>query len=215
MTKYFLLLFLFLTLNSSAQKGKFSAGMIVLANGDTLGGFVNWKKNAGSKDSLYFKNLESGEAVAYSWSSVRFIHTDKGAERLVCTVKRTLEYIDPFTFNIMLPDSTVTEAIPLTPVCKGVHVSLYKFSGDSEYFFIYDGDRMVQLVQTYRYLTITEKMHYLNPVPRYFINSVYKTQLLEYYDFDADPKMANLLEISTYDEQSLRKLLVKMDGRIK
>ncbi len=215
MKKYFFPLILLITLNVSAQKGKFSAGLIVLANGDTLGGFVNWKKNAGSKDSLYFKSLESGEAVAYSWSSVRFIHTDKGEERLVATVKRTLDYIDPFTFNIMLPDSTVTEAIPLAPVCKGVHVSLYKFSGESDYFFIYDGNRVVQLVQTYRYLTTSEKMFYLSRVPRYFINSVYKIQLLEYYDFDADPKMANLLELSTYDEQSLRKLLVKMDGRIK
>ncbi|MBI3140017.1 MAG: hypothetical protein HYZ15_15680 [Sphingobacteriales bacterium] len=215
MRKFIFILFALITLTASGQKGKFHAGLIVTLSGDTLGGFVNWKKNAGSMDSLYFKSRESGETVVYSWSSVRFIRTNKGEERLVCTVKRTLDYIDPFTFNIMLPDSTVTEAIPLTPVCKGVHLSLYKFSGGNDYFFIYDGNKVVQLVQTYRYLTTSEKMFYLSRVPRYFINSIYKAQLLDYYDFDADPKMANLLEMSTYDEQSLRKLLVKMDDRIK
>lgn len=206
---------LFVILHAAAQKGRFNKGLIVTSSGDTLTGYISWKKNPGSRDSLHFKNNEQEDDVSFAWSSLTYFSTSGGEERIVSTVKRNLEYIDPYSFNIMLQDSIITEAIPLTVVYKGKHLSLYKYYGPSDYYFISDGVKMVQLVQTYRYLTTNEKYFYQNRVPRYIINYIYRNQLFEFYDFDADRKMNGLLENTEYAEYPLQNLISKIDKRLK
>lgn len=214
MRKFILLLMIMAAIPAAAQKGRFHEGLIVTTSGDTLKGAISIKKNPGSRDSLHFKKNEESDELAFSWSSLKYFKTDDGDECLVCTVKRNLEFIDPYTFNINLQDSVKTEAIPLTTVYKGAHLSLYKFYGPSDYYFICDGKRVVQLVQTYRYLTTNEKYFYQSRVPRYIINYLYRNQLYEFYDFDEDRKMTNLLENTDYAESPLKTLISKLDKRI-
>lgn len=215
MQKFILFLFVTLTLSASGQKGRYHSGLIVTNSGDTLKGSIYWKKNPDAMDSLFFKKDEQSHEVAYAWSSIRYFGTPGEDDHIAATVKRNLEYIDPYTFNINLQDSIVTEAIPLTAVYSGTHLSLYKYYGPSDYFFISDGLNVVQLIQTYRYLTNFEQRFYVDRVPRFFINYIYKNQLLEFYDFDADRKMSNLLEATDYKEYQLKILVSKMDKKLK
>ncbi len=215
MRTFIFLLLLGITHSATGQHGRFHSGLIVTNTGDTLNGAISWKKNPESKDSLYLKKSEQSHVQAYAWSSLRYFGTPGEDDHITATVKRNLEYIDPYTFNIMLKDSIRTEVIPLTAVYSGKHLSLYKYYGPSDYFFISNGTKVIQLVQTYRYLTTVEQRFYIQRVPRFFINYIYRNQLLEFYDFDADQKMFNLLEATDYKEYQLKTLVVKMDKKIK
>jgi hypothetical protein len=202
------------SISASAQKSKFKTGILVTNAGDTLKGFIYVKKNPGSRDSLHYRKTQQSDEVSFAWSSLKYFGTPEEEDFLVCTVKRNLEYIDPYTYNIMLQDSIISEAIPLTPVYKGKHLSLYKYYGPSDYFFISDGAKVVQLVQTYRYLTNNEKLYNPGLLPRYFINYIFRNQLFEFFDFDADRKMFNLLEKTDYLEYPLKSLVSKMDKKL-
>jgi hypothetical protein len=148
MSKFILPFVFFAAITASAQKGRFHTGLLVTSTGDTLKGFIYVKKNPGSRDSLHYRKTEQSEEVSYAWSSLKYFGFPGEDGNLVCTVQRNLEYIDPYSFNINLKDSVISEAIPLSPVFKGLHLSLYKYYGPSDYFFISDGVKVVQLVQT-------------------------------------------------------------------
>lgn len=215
MQKFILFFFVLMTFAASAQKGKSHTGVIITATGDTLKGSYHCKKNPGPKDSLYIQLVGKEEDIAYAWSGLKYFGIPGDDDHIVCPVKRNLEYIDPYSFNIMLKDSVITQTIPLTAVYTGSHFSLYKFYGPSDYFFISDGENVIQLVQTYRYLTNHEQMFYGSRVPRYFINYTYRSQLLAFFDFDADQKMYNLLENTEYKEYQLKTLISKMDKKFR
>ncbi len=214
MKKFILILLVMAVIPAVAQKGRFHTGLIVTTSGDTLKGSISWKKNPGRLDSLQYKKDNQSDIVSYAWSSLTFFATSGGEEHIVRTVKRNLEYIDPYTFNINLADSVITEAIPLTTVFKGKKLVLYKYYGPADYFFISDGTKVVQLVQTYRYLTTNEKYFNQNRVPRYIANHIFRNQLFEYFDFDADRKMSALLENTDYAELPLKTLISRMDKKL-
>lgn len=215
MNKFILLLLLCAGFTASAQKGKIHSGLLVTINGDTLKGLIQYKKNPGINDSLYFRESSKGEMTSYAWSALKYFGTPGEDDHIVCTVYRTLEYIDPLTYNIMLKDSVITEAIPLTAVYSGKHLSLYKFSWPSDYYFLSNGEKTIQLVQTYRYLTLNEQRFYIDRVPRYFINCIFRNQLAEFYDFEHDSKLDNLRGITDYKEDQLKTLISKMDKKTK
>lgn len=214
MRKFIILLLVSAVFSASAQQSKFKTGIVVTNTGDTLKGFFYVKKDPGSRDSLRYRKTLQSDVVSFAWSSLKYFGTPGEDDYLVCTVKRNLEYIDPYAYNIMLQDSIITEAIPLTPVFKGKHLSLYKYYGPSDYFFISDGVKVVQLVQTYRYLTTHEKYFSPGLLPRYFINYIFRNQLFEFFDFDSDRKMFNQLEKTDYLEYPLKSLISKMDKKL-
>lgn len=203
------------SLTAVSQHGRFHSGLLVTAQGDTLNGFIHYKKNAGQLDSIFFRETLQSEITAFAWHALKYYGTPGKDDHVVCTVKRTLEYIDQFTYNIMLPDSVRVETIPLTAVYSGKKFSLYKYSGPVDYYFLGDGVKVIQLVQTYRYLTNVDKLFYAGKVPRYFIHCKYRGQLYEFYDFNADEKLKNLLEITDYKEDQLKTLISKMDKKSK
>ncbi len=200
----------------NAQKPRFFEGFIVTKANDTLNGLVYWKKNSSSQDTLFYKNMESNESKKYSWDELMYAYNKSSGQGIrICSVKISLEYIDPYNFTIKLPDSTVTETIPLSPLYIGNKLSLYQFYEKSQYFFIYDGARMQQLVQKYRYLTESEKKFDYLRAPKYYFLSEYKGLLSGYYNFAGDKKMRYMLDNSLYEEGSLYTLISKLDKKLK
>ena len=206
---------LFFSLSAGAQKVKFYEGFVITASGDTLRGFVHWKKNSTRNDNLLFKRTENEEAKQLSWNELKYAYSSHDKQALLIkTVTRSLEYIDPSDFLIKMADSVAVETIPLTPLYVGSKLSLYQYFDKGTYFFIYDGERTLQLVQKYRYLTNNEKLFYFQRAPRYYTFNEYHNLLLTYYDFDSDKKMRYILNDSQYEERSLYTLISRMDKKL-
>lgn len=216
--RYLVVLYLFTSLDTvslSAQTHRFSPGFMIKQNGDTLNGLFYWRKYAESYDSLYYKPSADSPEQAMAWPAVQYAARTGKDEVYIQTMKRILDYLDPNTFNIRMKDSSRVETIPLTPIFKGKVLTLYLFRGDADFYFISDSSgKAVQLIQTYRYLTPREQMFYLTQVPKYMINYEYRNQLMMYYNFDSDRKMADLLERTLYQEVSLKTLVKKMDSKL-
>ncbi|MGQ0739765.1 MAG: hypothetical protein ACT4OJ_11940 [Bacteroidota bacterium] len=216
MKRHISTLFMVISFSAGAQKIKLNDGFLITKAGDTLKGLVYWKKNSRSSDSLLYKKTEGDAVKHYAWGELKYAWNENAKQAItICSVKRSLEYIDQSNFNIQLPDSTVTEAIPLTPLYTGNRLSLYRFYDKSNYFFIYDGKEMLQLVQKYRYLTEFEKRFDFQRAPKYYVLNEYRGLLSVYYDFREDKKLKYLLENSLYEEKSLYTLISKLDKKLK
>jgi len=216
MKRYIPILFMVISFSAGAQKIKLNDGFLVTKAGDTLKGLLYWKKNSRSSDSLLYKKTDDDTVKHYAWSELKYAWNENTKQAItICSVKRSLEYIDQSNFNIQLPDSTVTETIPLTPLYTGKRLSLYKFNDKSIYFFIYDGTEMLQLVQKFRYLTEFEKKFDFQRAPKYYVMNEYRVQLSVYYDFKEDKKLKYMLDNSLYEEKSLFSLISKLDKKMK
>ncbi|HUR64789.1 MAG TPA: hypothetical protein VMZ03_00435 [Chitinophagaceae bacterium] len=216
MKKAVFILALFSSFSALAQKVKFADGFIITKTNDTLRGLVYWKKNSTQYDNLLYKRTETDEPRQFSWEELKYAY-NKHAEKavLVKRVRRSLEYVDPADFIIKLVDSSAVQTIPLTAVYIGHRLSLYEFFDKVPFFFIYDGEKMLQLIQKYRYLTDNEKKFFFQKAPRYYTFNEYRGLLRNYYDFTADKKMKYLLDELQYDEVSLHTFISKMDKKLK
>jgi hypothetical protein len=215
MKKVILLQVMFISLSVGAQKMKFYDGFIVTKTSDTLKGLVHWKKYSHPTDNVSYKKTENEKPQQFSLEELDYVYnSDDKQGILIKTVRRSLEYIDPSDFNIKWVDSTDTETIPLTPLYIGRKISLYEFYDKVSYFFIYDGEKMTQLIQRYRYLTDIEKRFYFQRAPKYFTFNDYRALLSSYYNFNQDKKMKYLLDNSIYEERSLFTLISKMDKKL-
>ena len=218
--KQFLLSSFFMLITSMiswSQKGKVEKGYLVTRKGDTLRGFVSWKKNSDVNDKVWFSTAEEAEPIEYNWDQVEIAVKETNDDLIrVSTTKRDLEYLDKADYYIRLKDSVVTETIPLSRVYAGKLYSLYHYYDVADRYFIYDGKEMVQLLLKYRYLTPAEqKMYTDSKVPRYYVLKIYQSQLGVYYDFMKDKKLKNLLEYTEYEEKPLVNLISKMNARSK
>jgi hypothetical protein len=215
MRRILLLLILFTALNAGAQKTKFNEGYIVTKQGETLRGFVHWKKNSTAEDSLQFRSLQNEPVRRFAWSDLTEAHNSNNRQTLkVFSVTRNLEYIDGNDYTIRLKDSVVVQVIPLTEIYKGRKLSLYEYYDKSPFYFLYDGKDMLQLIQKYRYLTRTERMFDFEKGRRFEITDVYRGLLASYYNFFEDQKMRYMLDNTLYEEGSLKRIISKMDSKL-
>ncbi len=215
MQRILLLLVLFTAFNAGAQKTKFYEGYIVTKQGETHRGFVHWKKSSAAEDSLQFKSLQNDPVRQFAWSDLTEVHNSDHRQTLkVFSVKRNLEYIDGNDYTIRLKDSVVVQVIPLTEIYKGRKLSLYEYYDKSPFYFLYDGKDMLQLIQKYRYLTITERMFDFEKGRRFEITDVYRGLLASYYNFFEDQKMRYMLDNTLYEEGSLKRIISKMDSKL-
>lgn len=211
-----LLIVMLLSLPLFSQKPKFQEGVLITKSGERLKGLIHWKKNSSAFDSVIFKKNETGPEIHFSWSALTDVLTNDNRQMLkVCTVKRYLEYIDANDFTIRFKDSIADETIPLVPLYTGKKLSLYQFYDKAPFYFVYDGTKMLQLVQKYRYLTMQERLFDYQQARRYLITDVYKGLLASYYNFYEDKKLQYVLDNTIYDERSLKYLISKMDSKMK
>lgn len=211
-----LLTVILLSLPLFSQKPKFQEGVLITQSGERLKGFIHWKKNSRAGDSVIFKKNETGPEVHFSWSELSDVLTNDNRQILkICTVRRNLEYVDATDFTIRYKDSIAEETIPLSPVYSGKKLSLYQFYDKAPFYFVYDGTKMLQLVQKYRYLTMQERLFDYQQARRYLITDVYKGLLATFYNFHEDKKLQYILDNTIYDERSLKYLISKMDSKMK
>lgn len=209
------LLVLFTALTAGAQKIKFHNGYIITQQGETLRGFIHWKKNSAVEDSLQFRSSENDPVRRFAWNELAEVYnSDQRQTMKVVSVIRNFEYIDENDYTIRLKDSVAVQVIPLTEIYKGRKLSLYEYYDKSPFYFIYDGKNMLQLIQKYRYLTRTERMFDFEKGRRFEITDVYRGLLASYYNFFEDQKMRYMLDNTLYEEGSLKRIISKMDSRL-
>jgi hypothetical protein len=199
-----------------SQKPKFQEGILITKSGEKLKGLINWKKFSSAGDSVIFKKNETSPETHFSWNDLTdVLNVDNKLILKICTVRRNLEYVDANDFTIRLKDSIAEETIPLTPVYSGKKLSLYQFYDKAPFYFVYDGKKMLQLVQKYRYLTMQERLFDYQQARRFLITDVYKGLLATFYNFHEDKKLQYILDNTIYDERSLKYLISKMDSKMK
>lgn len=209
------LLVLFTALTAGAQKIKFHNGYIITQQGETLRGFIHWKKNSAVEDSLQFRSSENDPVRRFAWNELAEVYnSDQRQTMKVVSVIRNFEYIDENDYTIRHKDSVAVQVIPLTEIYKGRKLSLYEYYDKSPFYFIYDGKNMLQLIQKYRYLTRTERMFDFEKGRRFEITDVYRGLLASYYNFFEDQKMRYMLDNTLYEEGSLKRIISKMDSRL-
>lgn len=209
------LLVLFTALTAGAQKIKFLKGYIITQQGETLRGFIHWKKNSAVEDSLQFRSSENDPVRRFAWNELAEVYnSDQRQTMKVVSVIRNFEYIDENDYTIRHKDSVAVQVIPLTEIYKGRKLSLYEYYDKSPFYFIYDGKNMLQLIQKYRYLTRTERMFDFEKGRRFEITDVYRGLLASYYNFFEDQKMRYMLDNTLYEEGSLKRIISKMDSRL-
>lgn len=212
---FFFLLFLLTAREITAQKIKFQEGFIVTTAGDTLKGYVYWKKTATAEDSLLFKAAENETPRPFAWDGLTAAYNRENRQSLkICKVTRNLEYIDANDYMIRHQDSVTVQVIPLTELYKGRRLSLYEYYDKSPFYFLYDGKDMLQLIQKYRYLNRTERMFDWEKGRRFEITDVYRGLLASYYNFFEDKKMRYILDNTLYEAASLKTLVSKMDKKL-
>ena len=216
MRSFILPVVLLLTITASSQKARFEEGFIVTRSGDTLRGLVYWKKNALAGDSLQYKKTDTDTPQYFAWNELTDAFNKGSKQSLkISPVKRNLEYIDGNDYTIRFKDSTAVEVIPLTQLYKGSKLSLYQFYDKSQFYFIFDGKQMRQLVQKYRYLTTMERMFDYEKGRRFQITDEFRGLLASYYNFAEDNKMRYVLDNTLYEQGSLRTIVSKMDKKLK
>ncbi len=211
-----LLVILLVSFPLFSQKHKFQEGILITKSGEKLQGLIHWKKNSSTDDSVFFKKNDESPETHFSWSELTDVLSNDNKQILkICTVRRNLEYVDATDFTIRLKDSIAEETIPLTPVYSGKKLSLYQFYDKAPFYFVYDGKKMLQLVQKYRYLTMQERLFDYQQARRFLITDVYKGLLATFYNFHEDKKLQYILDNTIYDERSLKYLFSKMDSKMK
>ncbi len=208
-------LFLLFSQAGVAQKIRFQEGFIVTTGGDTLQGYVYWKKAGAAEDSLFFRATENDTPRPFAWANLTAAYNRESRQTLkVCRVTRNLEYIDGNDYMIRNQDSVAVQVIPLTELYKGRKLSLYEYYDKSPFYFLYDGKDMLQLIQKYRYLNRTERMFDWEKGRRFEITDVYRGLLASYYNFYEDKKMRYILDNTLYEAGSLKSLVSKMDKKL-
>ena len=206
---------LFAALTAGAQKTKFYEGYLITKQGETLRGFIHWKKNPAVEDSLQFRSSENDPVRRFAWNDLTEVHNSDQRQTLkVVSVIRNFEYIDGNDYTIRLKDSVALQVIPLTEVYKGRKLSLYEYYDKSPFYFLFDGKNMLQLIQKYRYLTSTERMFDFEKGRRFEITDVYRGLLASYYNFFEDQKMRYMLDNTLYEQGSLKRIISKMDSKL-
>ena len=195
--------------NSFASHGDPVNGFYVNKNGDTVYGSFPKKIPRGT---AVFKFQPTGGSAIMNISFDTCIAVSCGEvlyKKWYGT--RSMAYIDKFTLDIVNLDNYETGIITLERVFQGESLGLYYFRDVRDHFFIEKDGYIDELAISYRYTTDSEKLQYpINP-PTYFINPVYRAQLISLMGDKLSKKKKLLVESCEFNLLSLTRLLKKID----
>jgi uncharacterized protein (UPF0333 family) len=199
---------------SKAQQSNYTKGYAITVQGDSIPGFINWKKNFNISDLVQLKKSTSEKPTNYAWADInKLVNTEDNKTIIAIEAEINFEYVNKFDLNIIINDDSIRKAdIPLTPLYIGKVYSLFKYHDKVDYFFIEFNGETQQLLREYTYLTEYEKLEHRDRIyPAFWSYDTWKVQLYSLYDFNADKKLYNQSLEAKFDEFDLFKLVSKMD----
>lgn len=187
------LLLLFYTAN--AQKN-YKQGLVVLSNGDTVRGWIdyrNWKVNphviSFKKDSL------SDEHKKYTTDELTSFQVTGFDVYRRAVVKKDILPVEVASLTT-LTDSTVTDTVFLRTIVQGKVVSLFELYDFKAHYYIQDDGA--------EYKELVYKRYLLDNNIDIITSNIYRNQLTKYaLDQHAGDKLMRKIEHAEYNEHSL------------
>ncbi len=200
-----LLALLCITVNSYSQN--FRAGYYINLQGDTSRGFTSGPDKSATFD-FYFKSTPEATAEKIPFASCRLLCW--GDQVFTGWYgRRNMSYVNRIDQNVVNIDSGITGMIPLRLVYAGKKTSLYHFKDETDHFFIVIADTLQELLIRYTVATDWERLqHHINP-PTYFINPIFRNQLLMIFGNEVSERQMIWIDATEYTESSLKKFIKK------
>lgn len=194
-----------------SQKKKFSPASYITQNGDTVNGYL-YIKNKKTFSSFSFKDqLDDAKEYTVLLDTCKSVSSEK-VNFMNCLVTRSMTYIDRLQYDIRNVDSFITASIPLRLLYKGRQLSLYYYYDVKDHFFVYDQEKMQELMIRYRYPTQFENLQNINvQAAKYYINPIYRDQIATMVNNQLTWSQAYALYTAEYEELPLIKVFKSLD----
>lgn len=176
---------IFISLCSPAQGVK-KKGSIVLNNGETLNGWINYRNWEKNPKTIGFYKDSTGSITNYSKYDIQAVEIN-GLDSYVKAI--VVKDARPITIDNLLPsyiDSLITDTALLRVLVKGSRLDLYELMDDKRHFFISEtGGEMKELI--YKVVAVgndkfsTQKL-FIDQLKAYMFESVNATDLLKKID---------------------------------
>lgn len=214
------LLFLFAVCFATVSLAQnLTTGYVAMHNGDTVSGHVQLKTHAEGDVLISVINAQSAapqlfpmELVrGYKLSNSKFIYQK-------WYVKMDMTYLDKWELTIVNVDSTRWDSVFLRLLYKGKSLSLYERLDVKQRYFIYDNQRMQELIFKYSYPPEFRLPTYefLARAERRQIHAIYRDQLLIYINQLRDNELLGFkASVANYNERDLKRIIMALDARLK
>lgn len=177
-----LILSLCICTHTKAQGVK-KQGYIVLNNGDTLNGWINYRNWEKNPSTIGFLRDSTGGITDYSKHDVKAVEIN-GLDRYIKAI--VVKDARPVTIGNLLPaeiDSLITDTVLLRILIKGSKLDLYELVDNKPHFFISNQDGEIKeliykLVAIDNYNFSTRKL-FINQLKAYIIGHMSATDLLK------------------------------------
>ena len=197
-----------------SQDSKYIPGFYVNQNGDTVSGYFYTKDKSALSNLKIKRDLSEKTSHTISFDTCKVLSFGNDTY-FNWYGKRGMAYISKFNFEIINIDSFVTEKIPLKLLYHGSYLSLYHYHDVTDHYFVGSTNSVEELSISYRYITDWEKMRYsINP-PTYFINPIYRDQIITLMSDKLTRKQKYLVESCEFDAISLIRLFKKVNHSFK
>lgn len=214
MKKMLLLPLSLLLLFCQAQKNM-SRGKIILKQGDTVSALINERSITDNKLSIETINEKTGEKVWFPSDGIKLISLGKKQEDYQpWSVRIDLSYIDKIDLEVRNEDSSVQTTLLLKKIFNGTKMDLYcSYTATKEYFFIYSNNTIEPLIVKYKTYEAKKVPNYENLYrqPKYIILPYYRNQLLKYFDWENNKKLARKVDDLLYDKNKILDVIKEID----
>jgi hypothetical protein len=200
----FYLIFILLTSQVFAQVN-YKKGQIILQNGDTLRGLIdyrNWERNP---KKINFKKEENSGAETYGLQELQSFEIF-GLDKY--TRAEVWKDIQSVSLNSLEEESrpTVRDTVFLRTIQEGHRLSLYELIDDKTHFFIHADTGSYQELQ---YKILQDKEASTN----YKELNIYRNQLKAYgFGLPDQDKLFRKIDQARYNEQDLAPILAEING---
>ena len=204
---YYFFLFLLLPFFSKAQSN-YKPGYIVILNGDTIRGYIDYREWEANPKQFTFKKSQNATIEKYSVNNCNAFGIDGFEYFQKFTVSVSQNPIDPVKLNNPPDTSSIIETVFLRTITKGKLMSLYSLTDHikGHIYIAENNQNPVELILRLQ-LNNTDNIGYTT-------QAIYKHQLQRMaYNYQPDnKKLAMEINSANYDVRDIRPIVDKING---
>lgn len=141
---FFLIL---ITSLSSRAQSNFVEGSVITQDKDTLFGYIDYQEWVETPDSIFFRGENDLKSIAFGAGDLHgFYVAGEIYESAEVSIDLTAKEIRPQHIRTASDPKSKTDRVFLQMLVRGGYVSLYKYHGTRENFYINKGDYYIELI---------------------------------------------------------------------
>ena len=203
----------------SLRAQHFASGYIAMHSGDTLNGHVQLKTSAEGYNYITVASTPSAEPQLYPLTFVKAYRLSNSKDVYSkWFVKMDMTYLDKWELTVVNVDSTRWDSVFLKLLYQGKNLSMYTCRDVKERFFIYDKEKMQELIIKWSYPPDFRLPSYefLARAERRQILAIYRDQLLIYVNQIRDrAELEYKASNARYNEKDLKRIIKALDEQLK